>query len=103
MKTLNRYEVIEAYRKIVVKYGMPTTGEIRTDKQLIAKIAKTLCCFDDANIIYERGEFKVSPDCAIVSKYAPDYTFIGTAVKKEWYTPEQIKALHEVGFGYQFL
>lgn len=102
MKTLNRIEVRKAFNEIVNKYGKPKGGDIYCEDQLIAEIAHILCCYDEANITYEYGEFRVSPSVAILNKYAPDHTFIGTVMQEEWYTKEQMKALHEVGFGYQF-
>ena len=102
MKTLSRNEVKKAFNEIVEKYGKPKSGEIYCEDQLIAEIASNLCCYNETNITYEYGEFKVSPSIAILSKYAPDHTFIGTVKADEWYTPEQLKALHEVGFGYKF-
>ena len=102
MKTLNRLEVKNAYKEIVKKYGYPKSGDIYTEEQLIAVIAKNLCAFDKTNITYEYGKFCVSPSIVITREYASDYTFIGTVVAKEWYTEEQLKALHEVSFGYQF-
>lgn len=102
MKTLSRIEVRKAFNEIINKYGKPNSGDIYCDDQLVAKIASDLCCFDETNITYEYGEFRVSPSIAITATYAPDHTFIGTVKADEWYTPEQRKALHEVGFGYKF-
>ena len=102
MKTLSRQDVRKAFSDIIEKYGKPKRGEIYCEEQLIAAIASDLCCYDETNITYEYGEFKVSPSLSIVKKYVPDHTFIGTVKAKEWYTQEQIKALHEVGFGYRF-
>lgn len=102
MKTLSRIEVRKAFNEIVEKYGKPKSGEIYNDDHLIAAIASDLCVFDETHIIYEYGEFRVSSCIAITATYAPDYTFIGTVKANEWYTPEQIKALHEVAFGYKF-
>lgn len=102
MKTLNRQEVRKAYREIVEKYGKPKSGEIYCEEQLISAIASDLCAFGETNITFEYGAFNVSPSLSIVKEYAPDHTFIGTVKATEWYTQEQIKALHEVAFGYQF-
>lgn len=102
MKTLSRQEVKLAYREIVDKYGKPKSSEIYCEEQLIAAIASDLCAFDETNITYEYGAFKVSPSLSLVKEYAPDHTFIGTVKAEEWYTQEQLKALHEVAFGYKF-
>ena len=102
MKTLSRQEVKKAYREIVEKYGRPTGGEVYCEDQLMQAIARDLCAFDETNITFEHGAFSVSPSLSVVSRYAPDHTFIGTVRAKEWYTQEQLKALHEVAFGYQF-
>lgn len=102
MKTLTRAEVKAAFRAVVEKYGKPTGGEIHCEDQLIAAIAHDLCCYDETHITFEYGKFEVSPSVSIVSKYAEDHTFIGTVKADEWYTPEQRRAMHEIGFGYQF-
>lgn len=102
LKTLSRQEVRKAYREIVEKYGKPQSGDIYCEEQLISKIASDLCAFDETNITFEYGVLEVSPNLSVVSRYAPDHTFVGTVKAKEWYTQEQLKALHEVAFGYQF-
>lgn len=102
METLTRQEVKKAYNEIVEKYGKPKSGEIYCGEQLISEIASDLCTFSETNITFENGEFKVSPSLSITKEYAPDHTFIGTVKAKEWYTQEQLKALHEVSFGYRF-
>lgn len=103
MKTLSRQEVKKAFNEIVEKYGKPTNGDIYCEEQLIAAIAYDLCAFGETNITFEYGRFEVSPNLSIKNEYAPDHTFIGTVKSTEWYTAEQLKALHEVAFGYQFL
>ena len=102
MKTLSRQEVRKAYREIVEKYGKPTNGDIYCEEQLISAIASNLCAFDETNITFEYGAFEVSPSLSIKNEYAPDHTFIGTVRNREWYTQEQLKAMHEIAFGYQF-
>lgn len=102
MKTLNRIEVRKAFREIEEKFGKIKNGEIYTEDQLVSKIVSDLSAFDETHITYEYGEFRVSPSVAITSRYAEDHTFIGTVKKEEWFTKEQIKALHELAFGYQF-
>ena len=102
MKTLTRQEVKKAFNEIVEKYGKVRAGEIYCEEQLISEIINVLSAYGEANIIYEYGEFKVSPNIAITRKYAHDHTFIGTVIAEEWFTKEQIRALHELAFGYQF-
>lgn len=102
MKTLNRIEVRKAFREIVEKYGKPTNGDIYCDDQLISAIVSDLSAYDETHITYQYGRFEVSPSIAITREYAEDHTFIGTVKKEEWFTKEQIKALHELAFGYQF-
>lgn len=102
MKTLSRQEVRKAFNEIIAKYGKPKAGDIYCEEQLIAEIASDLCAFGETNITYEYGEFSVSPSLGIRKEYAADYTFIGTVKAEEWYTKEQIKAMHEIAFGYQF-
>ena len=102
MKTLNRIEVKKAFNEIVSKYGKPKGGDIYCEEQLISAIVQDLSVFDETHITYEYGEFRVSPSIAITREYAPDHTFIGTVKKDEWFTKEQIRALHELAFGYQF-
>lgn len=102
MKTLSREEVKQAFREMVNRYGKPSNGDVYCEDQLIAKIAYYLCAYDETHITFEFGRFDVSPSLCIMGLHAPDHTFIGTVKQSEWYTPEQIKALHEVAFGYQF-
>lgn len=102
MKTLSRNEVIKAFNEIVNKYGKPQGGHIYCEEQLISKIVSDLSYFDETRVTYEYGEFRVSPNITITAKYAPDHTVIGSVKKEEWFTREQIKALHELAFGYQF-
>ena len=102
MKTLSRQEVRKAFNEVVNKYGKPTNGDIYCEEQLISAIAYDLCAFGETNITFENGAFEVSPSLSIKKEYAPDYTFIGTVINREWYTQEQLKAMHEIAFGYQF-
>ncbi len=102
MKTLTRQDVKKEFNEIVKEYGEPKKGEIYCENQLFSKIVSDLSIFDETNITYENGEFIVSPNIAILKEYAKDYKFIGTVKVDEWFTKEQIKALHELGFGYQF-
>ena len=102
MKTLTRNEVRNAFNEIVSKYGKPNSGKIYCEDQLISAIVSDLSAFDETNIVYEYGEFRVSPSCSVLREYAEDHTFIGTVKKEEWFTKEQIRALHELAFGYQF-
>lgn len=102
MKTLTRNEVRKAFNEIVEKYGKPTNGDIYCEDQLISAIVNSLSCYDETNITFEYGRFVVSPSVWITAKYADDHTFIGTVKQEEWFTKEQIRALHELAFGYQF-
>ena len=102
MKTLNRIEAREAFTKIVEKYGKPTNGDIYCEDQLISAIVSDLSAYDETNITFEYGRFVVSPSVCICKEYADDHTFVGTVKQEEWFTKEQIKALHELAFGYQF-
>lgn len=102
MKTLTREEVKKAFYEIVNKYGKPTSGDIYCANQLISAICHDLCAYGETHISFEYGKFDVSPGLCIKAAYGSDHTFIGTVKAVEWYTPEQIRALHEVAFGYQF-
>lgn len=102
MKTLTRQEVKKAFSAIVEKYGKVRVGAIYTEEQLISEIINILSAYDSANIIYEYGEFKVSPDIGVAISYAPDYAFLGSVKIEEWFTKEQTIALHELAFGYRF-
>ena len=102
MKTLSRQELVEEYNAIIAKYGEPTNGNIYCKEQLIAEVAHCLCAFGETNIVFENGRFEVSPSVCIKAQYATDHTFLGTVKQNEWYTPEQIKTMHEIAFGYQF-
>ena len=102
MKTLTRNEVREEFNKIVAQYGNPKAGKIYCKDQLIAKIVHDLGGFNTTNITYEYGAFEVSPNLCISNEYAPDHKFIGTVKADEWFTKEQLMALHELWYGYQF-
>lgn len=102
MKALTRQEVRLAFHDIVKKYGKPINGKIFCENQLIAAIISNLSAWDETNIIYQYGAFEVSPHVGITSEYAKDYVFIGTVKAEEWFTKEQLTALHELAFGYQF-
>lgn len=102
MKNLSRKDVIAKFDEIVAKFGKPECGDIFCKNQLIAKIVKCLCAFDNAHITYQYGAFEVSSLITMKNMYPNDYIFIGTVNAKEWFTAEQLRALHELGFGYQF-
>lgn len=102
MKALTRQEVRLAFHDTVKKYGKPINGKIFCENQLIAAIVSNLSAWDETNIIYQYGAFEVSPHVGITSEYAKDYVFIGTVKAEEWFTKEQLTALHELAFGYQF-
>lgn len=102
MKNLSREDVIAKFNEKVEKFGKPKYGEIFCETQLISKIVKCLCVFDEAHIIYQFGTFDVSSVITVKHKYSNDYEFIGTVKDKEWFTSEQLKAMHEAIFGYQF-
>lgn len=102
MKTLSRQELIKEFHATLAKYGEPTNGDIYCKEQLISEVAHCLCAYDEAHITFEYGRFEVSSAVCVKANYAPDHTFLGTVKQDEWYTPEQIKAMHEIAFGYQF-
>ena len=102
MKTLSRQDVKQAFNDIVNKYGKPQSGTIYCENQLISAIVSDLSAYNETYITYQYGRFEVSPALSITAEYAKDHTFIGTVKKSEWFTKEQIKALHELAFGYQF-
>lgn len=102
MKGMTREEIKQAFRETVSKYGNPVSGDVYCEHQLIEKIAHDLCAYDETHITFEFGRFDVSPSLCIKAEYAPDHTFIGTVKAREWYSPEQLKAMHEIAFGYQF-
>lgn len=102
MKTLSRLEVRKAFNEIVAKYGKPKGGDVYCEDQLISEVVRVLSTYAEANITFEYGRFEVSPNVWITAKYAEDHTFIGTVKTEEWFSKEQIRALHELSFGYQF-
>lgn len=100
--SMTRNEVIDEFDKIIKQYGKPQNGEVFHETQLIAKIVHDLSGYDETNIIYENSQFYVSPNSCVKCNYADDHKFIGTVKANEWFTSEQLKALHELCFGYQF-
>ena len=102
MKTLSRIEVRNAFNEIVEKYGKPTNGDIYCEDQLISAIVRDLSAYDETYITFEDGRFVTSPSVCMCKEYAEDQVYIGKVKKEEWFTKEQIIALHELAFGYQF-
>lgn len=100
MKGLTRQELINAFYEITNKYGKPIHGDVYCETQLISAVVFVLSAYDECNIIYEYGAFNVSPNLCLQSIHGDDYKFIGTVYKSEWFSAEQIKALHELAFGY---
>lgn len=99
---MTREELRQSYYKVTNEVGQATRGTIYCDNQLIAEVAHTLCAYSECNIIFEDGAWNVSPHSYLAAHYAPDRRYVGKVRSDEWYTPEQIRALHEVAFGYQF-
>ena len=102
MKYLSRVNVQKSYREIVDLYGEPKKGKIHCLDQLMAEIVNALSAFDEVYLIYEYDEFHVSTGIALQAVYAPDFHFIGTIKADDWFTRDQLRALHELAFGYQF-
>ena len=53
------------------------------------KVKEILTCYDECNVIFEYGEYKVSTGMAIKNHYAPDHKVIGYYNKNEIYTKEE--------------
>ena len=102
MKTLSRIEVKKAFKEIVEKYGKLKKGDIYCEEQLISAIVSDLSAYDETYITFEDGRFVTSPNVYMCKEHAEDKVYIGKVKKEEWFTKEQIKALHELAFGYQF-
>ena len=102
MKILSRHELRWAFYDTIKKNDKPISGKIFNDKQLISAIVRDLSEYDETHIIYQNGKFEVSPHIVITSEYDKDYIYVGTAKAETWFTGEQLRALHELAFGYQF-
>lgn len=102
MKYLTRKELEQKFEQVITKYGKPSNGEIFCFGHLISKVVEYLSCFDECHIIYENGVFNVSASVCIKAIYPSDYTFLGSVRAKNWFSKEQLRALHELAFGYQF-
>ncbi len=106
MKTLTRQDVIKSFHEITNKYESKEKIKgikgIFCEEQFISSIVNVLSAYDECNIIFENGCWDISPDLSLKESYANDYTFVGTVIANEWFTQEQLKALHELSFGYQF-
>ena len=106
MKTLTRQEVKKAYHEITNKYECKEKtkgikGIFRED-QFFAEIVKVLSFYGFCNIIFDNGCWDISPVLCLRKSYADDHTYVGVVKANEWFTEEQLKALHELSFGYQF-
>lgn len=102
MFNLTRENVANKFDEIVEKYGKPRNGRIFCVDQLIAKIVKELSTCRRVTIIYENGMFSVDTASIVKSEYTNDYVYVGDVIAEEWFSKEQLLALHELAFGYQF-
>lgn len=102
MKRLSRVDVEKAYNEIVDLYGVLKKGKIHCLNQLMSEIVNGLSAYNEVNIIYEFGQLYVTTSLALQAVYAPDYKFIGIISAFDWFTSDQLLALHELAFGYQF-
>lgn len=102
MNYLSRKDLAVKFEKIVEEYGRPKNGTIFSYEQLISEVVKTLSCFKECAVIYEYGIFYVDASIYVVSHYASDYFCLGLVKQSDWFNNDQILALHELAFGYQF-
>lgn len=101
MEYLNRQQVIAKFDELVEKYGNPKRGTIFNKEQLMGKIAYELCKNKEVTIMYGNNSFFVSSNEEHLK--AVDYKIIGIVKPDEWFSKEQLKALHEVTFAFEYL
>ena len=53
------------------------------------KARNILKAYDEVNIIFEYGEYRVSAGLALTATYAPDHKFIGVAYAEDIFTEEE--------------
>lgn len=69
-------------------------------EEVCAKAKDILKAYDEVSIIYEYGEYRVSPCVAICAHYAPDHKFIGTAYAEDIFTAAERRENYKESFGY---
>lgn len=84
-----------------MKKFMPLTKEqVKELPQYVQdKVADILKAFDECNIVFENGEYRVSTSIAITATYAPDHKVIGYVYQDDFYTIEERKKNYFEEFG----
>lgn len=75
-------------------------------KEVQHEVKSILKAYDEVNVIFEYGEYHVSPGITLKARYAEDHEFIGTYKAKEVYTePERtinyVESFHDYPIWYK--
>lgn len=82
------------------KYAISKEQLEALPEKVCAKAKDILKAYDEVNITYEYGEYKVSSCISICAYYAPDHKFIGTAYAEDIYTSAERRQNYKDEFGY---
>lgn len=105
MKYLTREDLLAEYRNIMETIPHRTKkNNIYNWGELVSDVVETISRYDECFITYKDYSFWVSAfyDKNDKDNYIYDYYFIGLVRLKDWFSEEQMRALHELTFGYQF-
>lgn len=69
-------------------------------KEIKEKVYETLKCYDNVNVEYENGQYKVRTYIGLVNEYAQDHKMIGEVYAEDIYTSEERAKNYEEQFGY---
>ena len=70
------------------------------------KVKRILKAYDEVHVIFEYGEYHVSPSISLKATYSEDHKFIGTYKANEIFTPEEriinyVEAFHDYPIQYK--
>jgi len=73
---------------------MPISKEelLKLPTDVVEDVKSTLEIYNECNITFENGKYKVSSAICISSEYAPDHKFIGVVYANDIFTKEEIEA-----------
>ena len=67
---------------------------------IVNEVKRVLKVYDECDVLYEYGYYKVMIDCVVKSKYGEDYKYIATFKNTDIYTEEERRQYYKEVFGY---